>query len=75
MAQSTKNLLAILLLITMIISFMGTLAAISSLINYRQVPVSADTGQSVGKVSVYVTPAPPEVTGKVTVNLESMDGG
>jgi hypothetical protein len=73
MAHSTKNLLAVLLLITMIISVIGTLAAISALIPRQPAPVVKDLSQASGKVSVYLEEHPVESTGKVTLYLE--DGG
>ena len=74
MADSTKNLLAILLLITMIVSIFGTMAAISSLLPKQSVPVVKDLSQSTGKVSVYLEEPPIETTGKVTVNVIEYGG-
>ncbi len=73
MANSTKNMLAILLIITMIVSMIGTMAAISSLLPKQPVPVVEDLSTSTGKVSVYLEPAPIVTTGKVTVFVD--DGG
>ncbi|UCD03358.1 MAG: hypothetical protein JSV63_01845 [Candidatus Aenigmatarchaeota archaeon] len=72
-------MILVLLVITLIISFIGTLAAISSF-TYRDIPVvEKDLSQTSGKVSVYVLPPPPppaETTGKVSVYvLPSEEGG
>ena len=76
MTKSSKSVIFVLLFITLIISFIGTLAAISSF-TYREVPVfQEENTQSSGKVSVYVVPPPVEITGKVSVNvLPSEEGG
>jgi hypothetical protein len=76
MSTSSRNILAVLLVLTMIISLVGTLAALSSLMSgeYRSVPVGELQSQTTGRVSVYL---PPDITaGKVTVNLlPSEEGG
>ncbi len=76
MGSTSRNLLAVLLVLTMIISLVGTLAALGSLMSggYKETPVGEPTSQTSGKVSVYV---PPELTaGRVVVNLlPSEEGG
>ena len=76
MTLISKNVMATLLIITILISVVGTWAAISSLMAYREVPVAEGTPEASGKVSVYVLPPPAEATGKVTVTvLPSKEGG
>ena len=77
MARISKNIMAALLIITMLISVIGTWAAINSMIPYEELPVAKEpTPVTSGKVSVYVLPPPPEITGKVTVNvLPYKEGG
>lgn len=71
---SSKNILAVLLIITIMVSVIGTMAAISSLLPKKPVPVVEDLSVTSGKVSVYLQETPIELTGKVTVNLVE-DGG
>ena len=71
----TKNMLAVLLIITIIISFMGTLAAITSLTKYKTASVYQDKTEVDGKVSVYVIPPPVETEGKVAVTVLPENGG
>jgi hypothetical protein len=76
MGSTSRNILAVLLVLTMIISLVGTLAALSSLVSegYSTVPVGGGQSQSTGKVSVYLPPD--ETAGRVTVNvLPSEEGG
>jgi hypothetical protein len=82
MAFVSRNLLAALIAITMIVSLAGTIAAIAVISGnsgYSMVPVSLgnqDGGS--GKVAVYLAPEPAPVTGKVAVYLDSdssEDGG
>jgi hypothetical protein len=80
MASASRNVLAVLLAITMIVSLVGTMAAIAVISGYggyQKVPVSSGNpdGGSSGKVSVYLTPEPAPVTGKVTVYLDSSEDG
>jgi hypothetical protein len=77
MAGANRNVLTILVAITMVVSLVGTMAAIAVLSGYggyRQVPVSTGSlNEGSGKVSAYLEPAP--VTGQVTVNLVSSEEG
>jgi hypothetical protein len=72
MAIVSKNLLAGLLVFTIILSLLGTLVTLSAINNYSRVPVSNKDVES-AKVSVIVAgppapPAPPaEITGQVGV--------
>ena len=77
MALISKNIMAALLLITIIISAVGTWAAISSLAPYEEVPVVIEPNPVTGgRVSAYVRGPPPVLTGEVTVNvLPSKEGG
>lgn len=80
MAQSSKNLLAVLLIVTMIISLMGTITAISVLMSYggySNVPVSLDKPEEAsGRVTVYLASPPADATAKVAVTVSpSEDGG
>ena len=81
MAHTSKNVLAVLLILTVIISLVGTLTVLSSLFPYQEVPVS-DMSQASGEVTVYLLPPEPpvgppvETTGEVTLNLiTSKEGG
>ena len=77
MAQISKNILAALLILTIVVSVFGTINAMNSLSNYQQIPLSGtdDLSQSSAEVTVYVKPppkAPPSpvsITGEVFVNL------
>jgi len=77
MSRSTKNMLALLLIITLVISFVGTLAAIMSLSAQNVVPVSGSSPQlATGRVSVYIPQPPVSRVGEVLVNvLPSEEGG
>ena len=71
MAQISKNLIAVLLIATILISVAGTWIALSSLnpATYEEVTsAKEDLDQATGRVSVYVT-RPAELTGRVTVNV------
>jgi hypothetical protein len=77
MAGANRNVLAVLVVMTMVISLIGTVAAIAILSGYggyRQMHVSAGSlNEGSGRVSVYMEPPP--VTGKVTVNVVSSEEG
>jgi hypothetical protein len=77
MAVANRNVLTILVVITMVVSLIGTIAAISVVSGYggyHQVPASeGNVNEGTAKVSAYLEAMP--VTGKVTVNLVSSDGG
>lgn len=79
MTQTSKNVLAALLIVTIIISVVGTLTALSSLTPYEDVLIAErDLSETAGKVSVYVLPPPVEpvvMTGKVTVNVATSEEG
>jgi hypothetical protein len=79
MAFVGRNLLAVLIAITMIVSLVGTIAAIAVISGYggySTVPVSlGNQGGGSGKVAVYLTPEPAPVTGKVAVYLDSSEDG
>jgi hypothetical protein len=77
MAGVSRNVLAVLIAVTMIFSLVGTMAAIAVISGYSQVPVGTGTqGGGSGKVAVYLNPEPAPVTGKVAVYLDSsQDGG
>lgn len=79
MAGTEKNVLAVLLIITMFISLVGTLAAVtllSSQTGYRQVPVSEEPDNvGSGKVSAYLIPPPAETTGRVAAYVVSSEEG
>ena len=79
MAGTGKNVLAVLLVITMFISLIGTIAAITVMTSqsgYRQAPVSGQPGnEDSGKVSAYLSPSAAEMTGKVAANLVSSEEG
>ncbi len=75
MAQTSKNVLAVLLVVTMLVSLIGTMAALTSL-TYKEVPVSQENpGQTDGKVSVYLLPSPVDTAGKVSVNVLPVEDG
>jgi hypothetical protein len=77
MAKASKNLLAVLLIITMLMSVIGTLAALSVTLSYpgySVVPVDVEgerPDQSFGEVSVNLLPPPTVVTGRVAATLLS----
>ena len=69
MAGISKNVLAALLILSIMVSALGTWAALSSLAG-NQIPVSGEDGSSAsGRVTVYVTPPPVETEGKVLVEV------
>jgi hypothetical protein len=70
--MDSKSLLAILLLLSIMISLLGSWAAISSLSSFAPVPVSQQPQGGTGKVSVFVEPpdADYEKKGEVKVFLE-----
>jgi hypothetical protein len=71
MPGANRNILAILVAITMIVSLVGTMAAVAVMSGYGGSQQSHNTDS--GKVSVYLTSAPVPVTGKVTVYLGSSE--
>ena len=82
MAQTSKNVLAALLIVTIIISVFGTWTALSSLVPYQGVPQAEDISTASARVSVdyMVTPnLPPEPDysdAEVNVNLvDETQGG
>jgi len=66
-----KNVVAVLLLVTILVSVIGTWAALSTLTptTFQRAPTPMDTSQVTGKVTVYVMPPPPEATGEVIVDV------
>ena len=71
MAVVSKNLIAVLLIITILISVAGTWIALSSLnpATYEEVTsAKEDLDQTTGRVSVHVI-RPAQLTGRVTVNV------
>jgi hypothetical protein len=80
MAGTGKNVLAVLLIVTMFISLVGTIAAIIVMTShggYSQVPVATSApNEDSGKVSAYLAPPPVEMTGRVTAYVvTSGEGG
>jgi hypothetical protein len=73
MAGANRNVITVLVAITMVISLVGTMAAIAAVSGYgsQHPPSNEDTG----KVSVYLLPEPAPVTGKVSVYLDSSEDG
>jgi len=72
----SKNLLAVLLIVSVIISIVGTIAAINTLGTYKVAPVKqVDQSGATGKVSVFVPPQPVDTTGKVLVNVVPYNEG
>jgi len=80
MAEISKNILATLLIITLVITAVGTWIALSSMTSYGETPVDKTVNGATGKVSVYLL-SPPKTgaaTGRVTVTLldnNSEEGG
>ena len=79
MAESSKGVLAVLLIITMMISLVGTMTAVLVLMNhdgYVSVPVGeSDSDKSTGRVSAYMPSQPVDATGRVAANLLSFGEG
>ena len=70
-----KNAIAAILIVTILISVLGTWAALSSLAGtgtgYRGTPVKEDTSKASGRVALDLRPppAPAIATGEVALNL------
>jgi len=71
MAKVSKNILSILLVITLLISAFGTWKALMILMSndFSQAATSQGNPAASGKVHVNLLPTPPEATGKVIVNV------
>ena len=83
MAAFSKDFMAILLVITIIISVFGTLTAMYSMLDYKKVQEAPYENTAQAKVSVNLVgdgdtvsvPEPVSVTGKVFVNVLPEEGG
>ncbi len=78
MASTSRNVLAVMVIMTLIISLIGTITAISVMMkygDYRKVPVSEMPNGESGKVSVYLAPSPMDVSGHVSVSLLTSEEG
>jgi len=68
-----KNAIAAILIVTILISVLGTWAALTSLAGtgYREVPVNKNTPTATGRVALDLRPppAPAIATGEVSLNL------
>ncbi len=73
MVLIAKNAIAAILIVTILISMIGTWAALSSMNGngYREAPIKQDTSKASGKVSLDLVPppAPAVATGEVALNL------
>jgi hypothetical protein len=78
MAGTEKNVLAVLLIITMFISLVGTIAAVMVMTSqggYREIPTAKAGNEDAGKVSAYLVPPPSEMTGRVAAYVVPSEGG
>lgn len=74
----SRNLMAVLLLITILMTTIGTWAALISLseMEYTDVPTEPiDPTAQTGRVSVYLVPPPMSLTGNVSLNLIDLKEG
>ena len=77
MADIDKNVLAALLVITIVISVFGTWITLSSMVSYEEIPAAEEfTNSRTGRVRVVAwSPPVSEVAGKVAVNLVNPEEG